>query len=134
MRNRILIMIGILIFATSIYAQSYNENPFSGKVFKIDNFIDGKFDNTEDLTFSETKVEGSICVRYGFEAANYTISKNDSGKWEFHTTMISHEHGKMVWTGEKNGTKIKGKYLWTKDGQNPINYTFEGELKSPNAE
>lgn len=102
---------------------------FDGKVFTIDNYIGEKFDNTEDLTFENGYVEGSICVQYGFEKAKYT-STNEEGKLEtFSCTMLSKEHGKMVWKGEIKEENIGGSYVWTKEGQDPIVYTFKGKLK-----
>lgn len=122
-------IIGILFFVAFACAQSKPNSPFAGKVFTIDNYINDTFDNTEDLTFTSTEVEGSICVQYGFEAAEYTVSTNEAGQAEFSCTMISVEHGKMVWTGVMDGERILGEYLWTKEGQDPIQYTFKGKLK-----
>ena len=86
-------------------------------------------DNSEDLSFTNTHVEGSICVQYGFEPAVYISELNKNGLWEFSCTMISEEHGKMIWKGELKGKKISGGYHWTKAGQDPIDYTFNGKLK-----
>jgi len=123
-----LILSSILISSTTI-AQNNKENSFAGKTFRIDNYIEDKFDNSEDLVFTDTDVEGSICVEYGFKKAKYTIVKNNDGNQEFHTTMISREHGKMVWSGVKKGNTISGKYRWTKEGQDPIDYAFKGKIK-----
>jgi len=57
------------------------------------------------------------------------VSKRDNGQAIFTCTMKSEEHGKMKWTGERKGNKISGSYHWSKEGQDPIDYTFKGKLK-----
>ncbi len=126
--TNVLIALSIMLISSEGFAQS-GVTPFSGTVFSIDNYIGDKFDNTEDLSFTNTTVEGSICVQYGFEPAPYTIAESANGGWTFACTMISKEHGKMVWEGTKKGNKISGSYLWTKEGQDPLQYTFRGKLK-----
>jgi len=108
---------------------NHYKNPFAGKTYRIDNYIGEKLDNSEDLVFTDTHVEGSICVQYGFEKAAYNVWENGKDQPSFSCTMISQEHGKMVWEGVLKGKKISGKYLWTKEGQAPINYTFVGKIK-----
>lgn len=129
MRAYIFIACCVLAFSTNTNAQSNDFNPFAGLTFRIDNYIGDKLDNSEDLVFTDTEVEGSICVQYGFEKSKYSSSKNKKGHYVFSTIMTSPEHGKMVWTGTKKDNKISGSYLWTKDGQEPITYTFIGKTK-----
>ena len=117
------------IFLMSVIVNAQNNNPFANNIFTIDSYIGDKHDNSEDLTFTKKTVEGSICLQYGFEKAIYTRSKNKKDIWQFSCTMQSKEHGKMVWKGVKDGEQISGAYLWTKQGQDPINYTFKGDLK-----
>lgn len=104
-------------------------NDFAGKVFTIDNYIGNKFDNREDLTFTKTHVEGSICVQYGFEKAKYSVTSNNETTSEFTCVMVSEEHGKMKWKGKFVGNEISGNYVWTKKGQDTIHYTFNGKQK-----
>lgn len=128
-KHIIVLLFSIVAINFNLNAQSNGTNSFSGKTFRIDNYIGDKFDNSEDLVFTDSDVEGSICVQYGFKKAKYTTITNKKGFQEFSATMISKEHGRMVWTGEKNGGTITGKYLWTKEGQDPIHYTFKGKIK-----
>ncbi len=123
------IFLAFIAISTIVNLKAQSKSPFEGAVFTIDNYIEDKFDNTEDLTFKDNYVEGSICVQYGFEKAKYTTSINEEGIWEFNCVMLSKEHGKMVWNGQKSGNNISGGYLWTKEGQDPIKYTFKGKLK-----
>ncbi len=128
MKKRIFLILSYVSVVFILNAQG-NVNSFAGKTFRIDNYIGDKFDNSEDLVFTNVHVEGSICVQYGFKKVEYTTNINIKGFQEFNCTMISKEHGKMVWTGEKKGDAISGKYIWTKDGQEPIHYTFKGKIK-----
>ncbi len=128
MKKYILWILSVVAIMSGVNAQTHDDS-FAGKIFKIDNYIGDIFDNSEDLVFTDTEVEGSICVQYGFKKAKYTTTTNEKGLQEFSCTMFSKEHGKMVWTGEKNGDFISGKYLWTKEGQDPIYYTFKGKIK-----
>ena len=81
------------------FGKAQQTNPFEGKTFRIDNYINDQFDNSEDLIFAGGKVEGSVCIQYGFEKAAYLAKENKKGSWEFSCTMISVEHGIMVWKG-----------------------------------
>ena len=128
MTKNLFILCSMLLFFLGATAQK-SENPFIGKTFRIDNYIGDKFDNSEDLIFTADHVEGSVCVEYGFPKAKYTFKKDKKGQWEFTCTMVSKEHGKMVWNGVSKGNKIEGDYLWTKAGQDPLAYTFKGKLK-----
>ncbi|WP_298545281.1 hypothetical protein [uncultured Aquimarina sp.] len=128
MKKYIFLTLIIIVATLSVNAQN-NQNSFAGKTFRIDNYIGDKFDNSEDLVFTDTDVEGSICIQYGFKKAKYTTKINKNGLHEFSCTMSSKEHGKMIWIGEKTGSKISGEYLWTKEGQDPIQYTFKGKIK-----
>ena len=123
------IFFSLSLILTSIFTLAQNTNPFANQTFQINNYIDGKFDNEEDLIFSTDQVEGSVCVQYGFARTSYTATQNADGKWTFSCTMLSPEHGKMVWEGTKEKDGISGRYLWTKTGQDPIHYTFKGKLK-----
>lgn len=127
--NTIKMALAFTLVFLAFFAQAQNANLFEGKVFKIDNYIEEKFDNSEDLTFTKSHVEGSICVQYGFNKAVYTTKKNKDGTCEFSCIMLSKEHGKMVWNGTTTGVVITGSYRWTKKGQDSIDYTFKGKLK-----
>ncbi|WP_394750191.1 hypothetical protein [Spongiimicrobium salis] len=129
MKKYILLGVTVLLLLFESIAQEQKGNSFAGKTFRIDNYIGDKFDNAEDLIFTATEVEGSICVQHGFKKATYTTKTNAKGLQEFSCTMLSKEHGKMVWKGEKNGNSIAGNYVWTKEGQDAIHYTFKGKIK-----
>lgn len=121
MKNRFFafLMIG---FSLAVQAQ---KNPFAHKTFRIDNYTHGKFEISEDLKFTKTDVEGSICVQYVFEKASYTTHKNQKGFWEFSCVMFSEKEGKMMWNGITKDNTISGSYRWSKEGQDPIDYTLK---------
>ncbi len=128
-KKYVFLMLSLTVMVYHANAQGDGKNDFAGKTFRIDNYIGDKFDNSEDLVFTDIEVEGSICVQYGFKKAKYTVTTLKKGVQQFNCTMLSKEHGKMVWEGELKGKTIRGKYLWTKEGQAPINYTFKGKIK-----
>ena len=114
----------------SCNAQNSHQPSLDGKIFTINNYIDGKLDNSEDVVFWEGKMEGTVCSEYGFQGAPYQITKQDKEGLHFECTMHSKVEGKMVWKGIANGSEVNGTCLWTKGGQDPILFTFEGKLKS----
>lgn len=124
-----LIMCFMLIMAAQAHAQQQTA-PFEGKVFTIDNYIEGKFDNREDLTFHQQKLEGSVCIQYGFDAAPYKTQKDEHGDWTFTCVMTSEEEGTLSWEGTLVDGILAGKCLWTKEGQQDIVLTYKGKLKS----
>ena len=107
-----------------------NQSSLDGKTFTINNYIDGKLDNTEDGIFWEGKMEGTVCSEYGFQGAEYKITKENKKGVHFECTMYSKVEGKMIWKGIAKGDSISGTCLWTKEVQDPISLTFEGNLKS----
>lgn len=123
-----LFTMAVLLFGSAAMAQNQND-PFEGKVFTIENFINGKFDNREDLTFESGTLEGSVCIQYGFEKAKYRVNK-DGMATSFYSLMKSNEEGTLEWNGKYDGKVISGKCLWKKEGQDDILLTFRGELKN----
>ena len=106
------------------------EHPFEGKVFTIENYIDERLDNTEDLTFNQGTLEGSECVKWGFEKTQYKTTFSENGTPQFSCTMFSAQEGKMVWNGTLNNSELTGTCLWSKEGQKSTRFTFKGSLKS----
>lgn len=127
---RALMLFCLALGVLSCNAQNSDKSSLDGKTFTIDNYIDGKLDNSEDVIFREGKMEGTVCTEYGFQGADYKITKQNKNGTSFECTMYSKVEGKMVWKGIAKGNKISGTCLWTKDGQDPILLTFEGNLKS----
>jgi len=58
--QNLVIVMTILMVSIQAQAQQSEKNPFAGAVFEIDNYVDGKFDNSEDLSFSDTHVERGV--------------------------------------------------------------------------
>jgi len=127
---RLLALFCLVIGVLSCNAQNADKPKLDGKIFAIDNYIDGKLDNSEDIIFWEGNMEGTVCSEYGFQGAAYQITKQSRKGLHFECTMYSKVEGKMVWKGIAKGDEISGTCLWTKDGQKPILLTFEGNRKS----
>jgi hypothetical protein len=98
------------------------------RIFKIDSYINGKKENSEDLTFQNALLKGSECVKYGFEPSAFTTTQNGENL-TFNCTMLSAKEGKMVWEGKVIGHSLEGKVVWSKTGQTDMTMTYNGQEK-----
>ncbi len=99
------------------------------RVFKIDNYVNDKKESSEDLIFKNNMVEGSDCGQWGFVASAYTAENMPDGSIKFSSVMLSPNEGKMVWEGMVKDKAIEGKMVWSKEGQDDIDYVFRGMEK-----
>ena len=97
-----------------------------GKTFAT--LLDGEDDV---LTFQDGMFNSSSCEEWGYGPGKYTTT-GSGDSLSFEATTTSEKHGGMVWTGTIQGDKIKGSYLWTKEGwfgTKTKTKNFEGTLK-----
>jgi len=126
MKSKIFILLSItVLFAAKVFAQDA-QGPLDGKQFKIELFKDGNSDSKETLVFDKGMMDALECHQWGFTAAKYE-GKNSSGVSSFHSTAKSEKEGTMVWQGKITADKIEGTVVWSKSGQDPIKYTFQGQ-------
>lgn len=78
---------------------------------------------TDTLSFTGGHFRSYGCDQYGFDHPVYTASaEGDAITFSAHAT--SAKEGMMHWTGTVKGKTLQGKYLWTKEGQNPTELQF----------
>ncbi|MBI4423885.1 MAG: hypothetical protein HY554_09165 [Elusimicrobia bacterium] len=84
------------------------EKTFKAKIF---------FWRYDELSFQEGAVASAQARREGFGPAPFTASRpGESSAWT--ATMLSPEHGKLVWEGRKDGSRMEGTRTWMRpDGR-----------------
>ncbi len=91
----------------------------------------------DSLTFQDGKFMSSDCEQYGFTPAKYE-SKSKGGATLFKSTLTSEKEGKAEWEGAVKGDNITGTFIWSKEGQDPMIYTYVGSIQeaddNPNQE
>jgi len=136
MRHILLSTLFLLLLAVclSIIIGSLNkalaEDSLDGKTFLVKVSEKGKDDEATDdeLIFKEGTFFSADCEQYGFSPASYKAT-SEGDKTMFESTMVSEKEGKVDWKGVVSDNKISGSFIWSKEGQDPINYSFEGSLK-----
>jgi hypothetical protein len=126
MDMKILFLLSLLLIGSKeLFAQEL-QGPLDGKQFKIELFVGGKSDSKETLIFDKGMMDPVDCHQWGFAATKYEGKK--SAEWSsFHATCKSDKEGTMVWQGKITADKIDGTVVWSKSGQDPITYTFNGK-------
>ena len=98
----------------------------AGRSFVVATKEGDKTDHPSDtLVFTTDTFESVACREWGFGVASYTTATED-GVIRFTSTATSPKEGSIQWTGTVDGGQIKGEYVWKKEGQADIHYTFEG--------
>lgn len=113
-----------ILFLYTITAVKAQSNTLENKNFWITSYNEkGKEDNNEYLIFQNKKVIGSECIKYGFNAAIYTIEDND-----FVATMTHEKGGDMIWRGtvDYKTKTMQGNVVWTSGKGERTHYTFKG--------
>ncbi len=82
----------------------------------------------DELIFKDGTFFSSDCEQYGFSPAKYE-SKSKDDVTMFKSTLTSEKEGKAEWEGKVKGDNIEGTFIWSKEGQDPIVYTYKGSLK-----
>lgn len=135
---RHLILSSILFFVLSVGLSMITvfennaaaEGLLDGKTFQVKISEYGKDgDPTDDeLVFKDGTFFSTDCEQYGFEAAMYE-AKSKGGAILFEVSATSKTEGTADWEGKVEGDNISGNFMWTKQGQDPIMYTYTGSLK-----
>lgn len=100
-----------------------------GKSFSIELSEANKNEASQDeLIFKDGTFFSAECEQYGFTPAAYE-SKSKGGVILFKSALTSGKEGKTEWEGAVTGDEISGTMFWTKEGQEPIIYTYKGALK-----
>jgi len=109
---------------------SFADDSLDGKTFSVKLSEQGKVDEAtnDELIFKDGTFFSADCEQYGFSSASYkTKSKGDTTL--FVSTLVSDKEGKAEWEGAVKGDEITGTFIWSKEGQNPIIYSYEGSIK-----
>ena len=126
------LVLAVLASLTLAAAADELKNASAGGELDGNTYIVDVIDNdkkTEDtLEFSKGMFFSTECEQYGFTPAPYT-SKTEDGKTTFESTIKSPAEGKAEWKGTVDGDDISGTFVWTKEGQDPVEYPFEGSIK-----
>ncbi len=126
----------IYIFTAALSITGYVTNSalsadsLDGKSFSIKIKEYGKDTQATDdeLIFKDGTFFSTDCEQYGFSPAKYE-SKLKGDVTLFKSTLKSDKEGKAEWEGKVKGGNIGGTFIWSKEGQDPIVYTYEGSQK-----
>lgn len=80
------------------------------------------------LIFSSSTFESEACRPYGYQPVSYKTKKNGKGI-VFTAAARSDQDGEMYWQGTIINDQIQGTAIWKKEGQDDIQYKFEGRQK-----
>lgn len=121
----IVIALTLSLVSTRVFA----EYDLDGKVFEVILFEEGKDNRTkDDLIFKDGTFFSVDCEQYGFDLAPY-ISNLRGDTILFKSTATSNKEGKTEWVGGVIGDEITGTMKWSKQGQEPIKFSFTGKIK-----
>jgi hypothetical protein len=105
------------------------DDSLDGKSFLVELSETKKNEVTKDeLIFKDGTFFSVECEQYGFGPASYE-SKSKGDAILFESTLLSDTEGKAEWEGSVKGDKITGTFIWSKEGQDPIIYTYAGNMK-----
>lgn len=121
-----------VLLLTTILVSSYTA---SGQSLDGKNFLVKMYDthipdqtNEDVLIFSSGTFESEACRPYGYQPSSYKAKKNGKGI-AFTAITKSDKEGEMHWQGTITNDRIQGTAIWKKEGQNNIEYKFEGRKK-----
>lgn len=126
MRSKTIWTTAITLFLLTSVASA---GSLDGKTFTImidDPTVEEPYEDT--LIFEDGKFRSVACDEYGFDWAPYTTQAMAGGIVRFEVTAESEEEGTNHWVGKAVEDRIEGQFTWTKEGQEPIEYSFEGEV------
>ncbi len=124
----------VLVVCVSIISTNldfaFADDSLDGKAFLVKLSEHGKNDEATDdeLIFKDGTFFSVDCEQYGFGSAPYEARSKD-GTIAFKSTLTSDKEGKAEWEGKVKGDKIAGTFIWSKQGQDPIIYSYEGSIK-----
>jgi len=123
-----LLALSLSVISTDLNV-SFADDSLDGKTFIIELSENDKNNKTKDeLIFKDGTFFSSDCEQYGFGSAPYeTKPKGDTILFE--STLTSEKEGKSEWEGKIEGDQITGTFIWSKEGQKPMIYTYQGSIK-----
>ncbi len=145
MRSILISAVYLLVLTVSLSVIGAGNNTASagdsldGKSFSVKVSEHNKNGETTDdeLIFKDGTFFSADCEQYGFTPASYE-SKSKGAATLFKSTLTSEKEGKAEWEGVVKGDNITGTFIWSKEGQDPIIYTYIGSIKeaddNPNQE
>jgi len=127
------ILIFVLALSLSVISARVDtaaaDDSLDGKAFSVVLTDTGSKETTNDeLVFKDATFMSTECEQYGFTPGAYE-SKTKGDTVLFESTLMSDKEGKAEWEGSVQGGNITGTMIWTKEGQDPVIYKYEGTLK-----
>jgi hypothetical protein len=125
--------LAVVVLASSLALASHKVAVLDGTSWKVDVEPDsmakekGEKSFKENLTFAEGRVSMSECKKVGFDASDYSLSKDGEKNWTFKAEQESDSQGTTIWTGNVHGNLMHGKMIWTKKDGTVLTYDFHGE-------
>jgi hypothetical protein len=105
--------------------------PLDGKSYLGTITEKGKAKSDSDaFQFANGKFHSNGCDPYGFRPSAYK-AKQTGDDWTFTSECTSPKEGSMSWKGTVSGDTLEGTVVWTKPGQQPIEYTFSAKAPIP---
>ncbi len=125
----LVLTVSILIAGAQLNVASAGDS-LDGKTFSVKINEHGKDGEATDdeLIFKDGTFFSVDCEQYGFGSAPYE-SRSKGDMILFKSTLTSDKEGKSEWEGKIKGDKISGIFIWSKAGQDPIIYDYEGSTK-----
>lgn len=119
-----------LSFISSNLNYAAADESLDGKSFqvKITEYGKGGQPTDDVLIFKDGAFFSTDCEQYGFGSAAYE-SRSKGDTTVFKSALTSDKEGKAEWEGKVKGDDITGTFIWSKEGQDPIIYTYAGSLK-----
>lgn len=115
--------------AIVLLAAAASAGDLDGMTFAVMVDDPGADEPTEDtLIFEDGMFRSVACDEYGFDWASYSTEAMAAGIVRFEATAESEEEGSNHWVGKVFENRIEGTFTWTKEGQDPIEYSFAGAV------
>lgn len=99
-----------------------------GRRFAVE-VTDGHETLPDTLIFENGTFDSVECRQYGFGAVEYHATKKGDS-WTFSAQATSEKEGVARWEGIVDGDSISGSMVWSKAGQDPVRYEYEGKAGS----
>jgi len=125
------VLVGLSLVSFAGVSRAAGE--LDGKTFAVEVTEKGKEAaeaEKDQLIFKDGKFRSPGCDEYGFTEVAYTASAKDN-KVAFDAVAKSEKEGEIHWTGTVQGDAVEGSFVWTKSGQDAIEYSFKGSLQKP---
>ena len=127
MKINCIIAFFICCISTLSFSQTVSK-PLDGKRYSIQMYVGKEKDSNEVLTFSNGVMNFMQSTKYGFSTDEYKCKQKNDSTFTFLTVSKSKKNGVMTWEGKVVNEKIEGTCIWTRNVENPVNYTFKGGL------